>query len=78
MTMSRYDACFQLLSLRLHQRIETKRLATDKVRPTASEAEIARVSVTSPGRKRTNTLVERTPGKPPTPARAAPTYTEGV
>ena len=24
------------------------------------------------GRKRTHTLVERTPGKPPTPARAAP------
>ena len=27
---------------------------------------------TPPGRKRTGTLVERTPGKPPTPARAAP------
>jgi hypothetical protein len=27
---------------------------------------------TPPGRKRTRTLVERTPGKPPTPARAAP------
>src|SRR5205085_4156666 len=27
---------------------------------------------TPPGRKRTHTLVERTPGKPPTPARAAP------
>src|SRR5438874_8733302 len=27
---------------------------------------------TPPGRKRTHTLVKRTPGKPPTPARAAP------
>jgi len=27
---------------------------------------------TPPGRKRTHTLVERTPGKPPTPVRAAP------
>ena len=27
---------------------------------------------TPPGRKRTHTLIKRTPGKPPTPARAAP------
>jgi hypothetical protein len=53
-------------------RLEAERLAADKVRPTPPEAEIVRVPITPPGRKRTKNLVERTPGTLPTPARAAP------
>jgi hypothetical protein len=52
-------------------RLQAERLA-DKRRPTTPEAEIERVPMTPTGRKRTNTLVERTPGKPPTHTRAAP------
>jgi len=42
-------------------RLKAERLTADKVRPAVPKAEIARVPVTTLGRKRTNTLVERTP-----------------
>jgi hypothetical protein len=53
--------------------LEADRLARGKARAVTPEIEMKRVPATPPQRKRTNTLVERTPGKPPTPARAAPT-----
>ena len=44
----------------------------DEEEATAQQADIQIVPNTPPGRKRTHTLVERTPSKPPTPPRAAP------
>jgi hypothetical protein len=48
-------------------RLEADRLSRGKVRAITPELEMERVPATPPQRKRTNTLVERTPGKPPTP-----------
>ena len=44
----------------------------DKEEAAVQQADVQVVPNTPPGRKRTHTLVERTPGKPPTPPRAAP------
>jgi hypothetical protein len=44
----------------------------DKEEAAAQQADVQVVPNTPPGRKRTHTLVERIPGKPPTPPRAAP------
>jgi hypothetical protein len=43
-----------------------------EVRAITTELEVEGMSATPPQRKRINNLVERTPGKLPTPARAAP------
>jgi hypothetical protein len=49
-------------------RLEADRLARGKARAVTPELEMERVPATPPQRKRTNTLVEWTPRKPPTPA----------
>jgi len=55
-------------------RPEANRLARGKARAITPElVEMERVPATPPQCTRTNTLVERTPGKPPTSARAVPT-----
>jgi hypothetical protein len=44
----------------------------DKEEAAAQQVDVQVVPNTPPGRKRTHTLVERTPDRPPTPTRAAP------